>query len=294
MPRATSGGVEIEYDVQGFYDDDPPLVLIAGLGCQMLFFEDEFVQGLIDRAFRVIRIDNRDQGLSTWFDEHPIDMTTVYAALGTGEPVDVPYSLSDMAADVVAVLDDLGLERAHVLGQSLGGMIAQTMAIEHPDRVQSLTLLSSTTGAADVGQPAPEALTALLAPGPDPDDREATIEANVVAREIWSTPGHYDEDWTRAHFAETYDRAHNPSGQARQMAAVLTSPDREAALRELTVPTVVLHGTNDVLIAPDGGARLAELIPGAELVELDGMGHDLPPHFWAPIIEAITHLAIRS
>ena len=206
----------------------------------------------------------------------------------------MPYSLRDMAADVVAVLDDAGIDRAHVLGVSLGGMIAQTMAIEFPDRVQSLSLLSSTTGAADVGQPSSEALEALLAPGPDDPSREAVVEADVAARAVWSTPGHFDEDWTRDYFGRCYDRAHHPAGQSRQMAAILSAPDREGALAQLAVPTVVMHGTADMLVGQDGGTRLAELIPDAEFVELDGMGHDLPPHFWAPIIEAITQLAIRS
>ncbi len=294
MARATSGGIEIEYEVQSFYDDDPPLVLIAGLGCQLIFFEDEFVQGLVDRAFRVIRMDNRDVGLSTWLDDHPVDLADVYAALAAGEVAPVPYTLSDMAADVVAVLDDAGVDRAHVLGVSLGGMIAQTLAIEHPDRVRSLALLSSTTGAADVGQPSPEALEALLAPGPAATDRTTVVDADLAARAIWSTPGQFDEEWTRDYFGRCYDRAFHPAGQPRQMAAVLTAPDREAALASLDVPTVVLHGTADTLVASDGGTRLAELIPGAEFVELDGMGHDLPPHFWAPIIEAITQLAVRS
>lgn len=294
MARATSGDIEIEYDVQGFYDDDPPLVLIAGLGCQLIFFEDEFVQGLIDRAFRVIRMDNRDVGLSSWLDDHPVELGEVYTALAAGEAPEVPYSLRDMAADVVAVLDDAGIDRAHVLGVSLGGMIAQTLAIEFPDRVRSLSLLSSTTGAPDVGQPSADALEALLAPGSDDQSRDAVVEADLAARSIWSTPGQFDEDWTRDYFGRCYDRAHHPAGQGRQMAAVLTAPDREGALAQLAVPTVVLHGTADTLVGQDGGTRLAELIPDAEFVELDGMGHDLPPHFWAPIIEAITQLAIRS
>ena len=294
MARATSGDIEIEYDVQSFYDDDPPLVLIAGLGCQLIFFEDEFVQGLVDRAFRVIRMDNRDVGLSTWLDDDPVDLGDVYAALAAGEAPTVPYSLRDMAADVVAVLDDAGIERAHLLGVSLGGMIAQTMAIEFPDRVQSLSLLSSTTGAPDVGQPSAEALEALLAPSSDDQSRDAVVEADLAARSIWSTPGQFDEDWTREYFGRCYDRAHHPAGQGRQMAAVLSAPDREGALAQLAVPTVVMHGTADTLVGQDGGTRLAELIPDAEFVELDGMGHDLPPHFWAPIIEAITQLAIRS
>lgn len=290
MPRATApDGVEIEYDVHAFYDDDPPLLLIAGLGAQMVFFEDEFVQGLIDRAFRVIRMDNRDSGLSTALTQ-PVDLGEVLA----DPDFEAPYSLSDMAADAVAVLDDLGLERAHVLGVSLGGMVAQSLAVEHPARVASLTLLSSTTGHPEVGQPSPEALTALLAPAADPTDRAAVVEASVRAREVWATPSHWDEDWAREHFGEVFDRAHHPGAVARQMAAVLTAGDREDALRALEVPAIVLHGTDDRLIGLDGGARLAELIPGAELVELDAMGHDLPPHYWAPVIEAVTQLAVRS
>jgi pimeloyl-ACP methyl ester carboxylesterase len=294
MPRAACGDVEIEYDVAGFYDDDPPLVLIAGLGCQLTFFEEEMVQGLVDRAFRVIRMDNRDAGLSTTFDNHVIDLEQVQQAVTAGESIELPYTLSDMAADVVAVLDDLGIDGAHLLGVSLGGMIAQTVAIEHPSRVRSLTLLSSATGHPSAGQPSPEALGALLAPVGDPDNRHDVVEANVRSRAVWATTAHWDEAWTRAHFAECFDRANHPTAMARQLAAVLAAPDREPQLAQLDVPTVVLHGTDDRLVAPSGGERLADVIPGAELVELDDMGHDLPPHYWAPVIEAVTQLAIRA
>lgn len=294
MPRAIAGDVEIEYDVAALYDDDPPLVLIAGLGTQLIFFEDEFVQGLVDRAFRVIRLDNRDVGLSTWFDAHPVDVAEVQATVAAGGRPELPYTLSHMAADVVAVLDHLRAERAHVLGVSLGGMVAQVLAAEWPDRVQSLTLLSTTSGAADVGHSTPEALAAMLAP-PAPDgDREAAVEADVAARAVWATEGHHDEDWTRAYFRRCHERGHNPAGIARHLAAGLVSGDREAQLARLDVPTLVLHGTDDKLINADAAHRLAEVIPGAELVELEGMGHDLPPHFWAPIIEAVTQLAIRA
>ncbi len=292
MPRAVSGDVEIEYDVAAEYDDDPPLILIAGLGCQLIFFEDEMVQGLVDRAFRVIRLDNRDAGLSSTFDHQAVDLATLSKA-DVGDAA-TPYSLSDMAGDVIAVLDDLEIDRAHVLGVSLGGMIAQVVAIEHPDRVKSLTLLSSTTGEAEVGQPTPEALDALVAPVDDPTSRHEVVESSVRARSVWATTAHWDETWTRAHFHECFDRANHPAAMARQMAAVLTSPDRTPKLAELDVPTVVLHGTDDRLVGFDGGERLAELIPGAEFVPLDDMGHDLPPHYWAPVIEAVTQLAIRS
>lgn len=284
--------VDIAYDVHGF-DDDPPLVLIPGLGTQLIFFEDEFVQGLVDRAFRVIRLDNRDVGLSTRFDDHPLDIADVLAAVDGGAAVDLPYTLEDMAGDVAGLLDHLGLDRAHVLGVSLGGMIAQTLAISRPERVQSLTLLSSTTGNRAVGQPSPEAAEAILAPSPA-GERDDVVDANVRARRIWSTADHFDEAWTRAYFEAVYDRSPGPDGSVRQLAAVLLAPDREPDLARLGVPTLVLHGTDDKLIAPSGGHRLSDLIPGAELVQLEGMGHDLPPHFWAPVIESVTQLAIRS
>lgn len=292
MPVARLGNVEIHYDDQYFSDDDPPLVLVAGLGAQLIFFEDEFVQGLIDRAFRVIRIDNRDVGLSTRFAD-AVDLPLVLSALAEGREVVPPYTLSDMARDVVAVLDHLRLESAHLLGVSLGGMVAQLVAIEHPERVRSLSLLSSTTGAADVGQPTEEAMAALLAPGPT-GNRDAIIEHDVEVRRVWSTTDHFDEAWTRGYFARCYDRSHHPEGVSRQMVAVLCAGEREQELSGLGVPTLVMHGTDDKLLAPSGGARLAELIPDAQYVELEGMGHDLPPHYWAPVIEAITALAVSS
>ncbi len=289
---AASGDLEIAYEVHG-NEDDPALLLIPGLGNQLLFFEAEFVDGLVDRAFRVICIDNRDVGLSSSVQNHHFDLNEFIAELGRGEDVTPPYTLADMADDAMAVLDHLALDGAHVLGVSLGGMVAQNVAIRHPGRVHSLTLLSSTTGNPDVGQPSPEALVALLAPGPS-EGREAIIEHDTSTREIWATADHYDAAWTRRYFAAAYDRAYDPTGSARQMAAALVEPDRESALAELTVATLVLHGSDDVLIAPSGSARLVELIPGAEYVELEGMGHDLPPHYWAPLIEAVTKLAIRS
>lgn len=291
MPVAKLGDVEIAYEDHGS-TEDPPLLLIAGLGNQMYFFEDDFVQALTDRAFCVIRFDNRDSGLSTAFDEE-IDIGALVEQLGSGGSVRAPYSVGDMAADVVGLLDHLGIDRAHLLGVSLGGMIAQCVAIEHPGRVQSLTLLSSTTGAPDVGQPAAESLAALLAPGPG-GDRDAIVAADVETRRIWASSEHFDEDWARQYFADAYDRSHRPGGMARQLAAVLSEGSREDALALLHVPTLVAHGTEDKLISPDGGARLAEIIPGATLLELEGMGHDLPPHYWAPLIESVTQLAIRS
>lgn len=288
MPVARSGAggaVSIHYEDHGLADD-PALLLIAGLGNQLIFFEQELVQGLLDRAFRVLAFDNRDTGLSTTFAEvvQPLEVLA-----GRQQP---PYTIGDMAADAIAVMDAAGVDRGHVLGVSLGGMIAQTIAIEHPERVQSLTLLSSTTGAPDVGQPTDECLQALLEP--TPHDPVAALEHNVRVRQLWSTTEHFDPEWTRAYFRRAAERGEAPGASGRQMAAVLSASDREPQLQELQVPTLVLHGTADPLIAPSGGERLAEVIPDAELVLLDGMAHDLPPHYWAPIIEAVTQLAIRS
>lgn len=286
---APSGQLQIAYDVAGD-EADPPIVLIPGLGAQLIFYEDEFVQGLVDRYFRVIRVDNRDCGLSSAVDAPPVDT----AALLAGTAPAPPYRFADMAGDVIAVLDHLGIDRAHVLGTSLGGMIAQVLAVEHPERVASLTVVSSTSGAPDVGLPTPEALAALLAAGPDAPDRAAAIAFDVATRGAWATPEYYDLDWAAEYFGAAYDRARNPDGTSRQMAALFAEPDREAQLRTLDVPTLVVHGTADPLIAPSGGERLAELIDGAELLLLEGMAHDLPPHYWAPLIEAVTRLVVRA
>lgn len=293
MPFATSGDLNIYYEVDAFSDDDPPLVLIAGLGAQLLFYEDELVRGFVDRAFRVIRLDNRDAGLSGSVD---VDLSRddLYAAFNGETSFDPPYGLDEMAGDVVAVLDDLGVDRAHVMGVSLGGMIAQAMAIDHPGRVHSLTLLSSTSGNPSVGQPSAEAMDALVRQRPPDQTRQEVIESDLADRRIWATAEHFDADLAREYFGRCFDRARNPAGMTRQMAAVVTAPDRETDLARLEVPTLVMHGTEDKLIAPDGGTRLAELIPGSEFVGLEGMGHDLPPHYWAPVIEAVTQLAIRA
>jgi pimeloyl-ACP methyl ester carboxylesterase len=273
MPFADSGPLHLYFDEVGD-PQDPPLLLIAGMGSQVLLFPEEFCLGLVDRGFFVVRIDNRDAGLSDRTDP------------------DDEYTLSDMAGDVVAVMDALGLPAAHVLGMSLGGMIAQTVAIEHPDRTLSLTSLSSTTGNPAFGAPTEEALQALTAP--TPADPAEAIEADVAARRLWSSPSWFDEEATRAYFAACAARSWRPEAGARQMAAVVRSGSREERLAALAVPTLVVHGTLDALIAPSGGQRTAALVPGAELVEIEGMGHDLPVQAWQQIITAVTALAVRS
>jgi pimeloyl-ACP methyl ester carboxylesterase len=197
-----------------------------------------------------------------------------------------------MAADGIALLDHLGIDAAHVVGASMGGMIAQTMAIEHADRVLSLTSIMSTTGDPSVGAPTGEALGALVTPRPQ--DREAAITQGVAATKVIGSPEHFDEERTRARAAAAYDRCFNPAGFGRQLLAILASGDRTERLRTLDVPTLVIHGDKDPLVTPTGGEATAAAIPGAELLVLEGMGHDLPPAYWTPVVEGITKLAARA
>jgi pimeloyl-ACP methyl ester carboxylesterase len=263
-----------------------------GLGGQLIAWDTEFCESLVDRGFYVIRYDNRDVGLSTTFEGASVDFLATMTAVFAGEEVQAPYLLHDMAADAVGLLDALDVRAAHVVGVSMGGMIAQTIAIEHPERVLTLTSIMSTTGDRDVGQPTPEAMKALMSA--PPRDRDAAIEQSVVSSRLIGSPDHLDEDRTRARAAEAYDRAFNPAGVGRQLVAVLASGSRTDKLRELDVPTLVIHGSADPLVTLSGGERTAEAVPNAKLLVIDGMGHDLPPVFWPQIIEAITNHAAQA
>jgi pimeloyl-ACP methyl ester carboxylesterase len=292
MPHALSGDLEIFFDTFG-QPDDPPVILIMGLGAQMIVWDEELCHGLVDRGFFVIRYDNRDVGLSSRV-ESDIDEGVQIAAGLAGQPVEAPYFLSDMAADAMAVLDHLGIERAHVVGASMGGMIAQTVAIDHPHRVQTLTSIMSNTGSDDAGQPDPAALTALMAVMVDPPtDREGAVQAAVETNKIID-PVYFDEDRTRDMAARTYDRADDTEGFMRHLLAIRASGSRDEALRRLDVPTLVIHGTEDPLVTPSGGERTAECIAGAELMMIEGMGHGSPPELWPRYYEALVALAARS
>jgi pimeloyl-ACP methyl ester carboxylesterase len=293
MPIATApaNGIELCYETFGDPADEP-LLLVMGLGAQMTLWPVELCEALVDRGFFVVRYDNRDTGLSTTCADVGGDFFATFAAASQGEPVEVPYRLTDLAADGMALLDHLGIDSAHLVGASMGGMIVQTMAIEHPARVRTLTSIMSTTGEPDVGTPTAEAMAVLLRPAVT--SREEAIEAGVAARRVISSPDHFDEDEARQGVAEAYDRAWNPAGTARHLLAIVASGSRAAGLQALDVPTLVIHGDVDPLVTPSGGRRTAALVPGAELLVLEGMGHDLPPAYLGPIVEAITSLAARA
>jgi pimeloyl-ACP methyl ester carboxylesterase len=288
---APVNGIEIGYETHGDPDGEP-LLLVMGLGAQLTAWPVELCDALADRGFHVVRYDNRDTGLSTKLSDVGGDFMTSFLKASQGEPVELAYTLSDMAADGMALLDHLGIESAHIVGASMGGMIAQTMAIEHPARVRTLTSIMSTTGESEYGTPQPDAIAVLLRPAAA--TRDEAIEADVTARRVIGSPEHFDEAVARERAAEAYDRCYNPAGTARQLLAIVAGGSRAEGLAQLAVPTLVIHGDIDPLVTFTGGQRTAELVPGAELLALEGMGHDLPPAYLGPIVEAITSLAART
>lgn len=278
--------LELYYEIAGD-PANPPVLLIAGLGAQIVSWPPHLIDGLVEAGHCVITYDNRDIGLSTVF-EGPTDPEPVMEAMLSGAEPDVAYTIADMADDGAGLLDALGIESAHVVGVSMGGMIAQLVAIRHPAKTTSLTSIMSNTGALDAGQPTPEAMEAIMTPGPA-DDRDEAIAHNVNTAKIWASPGHFDAERLHNVFSEQWDRmgGSQNSNTGRQFCAIIASPAREELLAELTLPTLVVHGTEDTLITPSGGERTASLVAGAELVLIEGMGHDLPPVFSARIVEAI-------
>lgn len=284
MPRAElSSGIELEYETFGD-PSDPTLLLVCGYTSQLNGWDVGLCGQLVDQGLHVVRYDNRDVGLSTKISGSAKPMKVLSAQLA-GEPIpEVPYTLSHMAADGIGLLDHLGVQRAHIAGVSMGGMIVQTMAIEHPDRVASLTSIMSSTGEPKVGAPTPQAREALLAA--PPADRQAYIDASERAT-VWASKKYVDVDAIRERATADYDRMFYPPGSVRQLAAIYASGDRSDALRELDVPTLVIHGRDDTLITPSGGEATAALIPGSKLLMLADMGHDMPRPLWPVLAEAI-------
>jgi len=294
MAMVTANGIRIAYETFG-NASDRPLLLIIGLGGQMIQWDDDLCLDLAGRGHYVIRFDNRDVGLSTKFDEAGVpNLVAIIGKIMKGEQIQAPYSLDDMADDGVGLLDALGIERAHICGMSMGGMIAQTIAIRHPSRVLSLISIYSTTGNPALPQPKPEVLGLLISPAPK--EREANIEHMVKIFRTLAGPGFpIDEKWTRKIMAQSYDRCFCPQGMARQLVAILGHGNRKPALALLKVPTLVIHGTDDPLVPVEGGKDTAEAIPGAQLMLIGGMGHDLPHDgAWPRIVEAITAHTLKA
>ena len=278
MSWARNGECELWYETFGDRSD-PALLMVNGLGSQSSNYQDAWCDMFAAEGLYVIRFDNRDVGLSTSFAGAPV-----------GEAGNA-YLLGDMAADAIAVLDAEGIDRAHVMGLSMGGMIVQTLAVEHPHRLLSMTSVMSATGEPEFGQSAPEAFAQLTAP--PATDRESHVQRWIDGLRIWGSPEFFDEDRLRADAERSFDRAFTPDGTTRQFFAIRASAPRAHLLREVTVPTLVMHGSADTLITPSGGERTAELIPGARFVLVDGMGHDYPPQLWRWWVDEVTGF-IRS
>jgi len=293
MPIARTNGIEIAYETFG-PPDGRPLLLIMGLAAQMILWDDEFCAALAARGHRVIRFDNRDVGLSTKLDAAGMpDAAAAMQAVLLGERIAAPYLLRDLAADGAGLLDALGIPAAHVVGASMGGMIAQTMAITYPARVLSLTSIMSTTGERSLPPARPEAVAVLFLPAPA--DRAGNVERAVhIFRTIGSPGFPFDEARVRDLAGRSYDRCFSPAGAARQLVAILASGSRREALAAVTIPTLVIHGRDDPLIPLEAGLDTARAVPGAELLVIDGMGHDLPRGAWPEIVERIGALTARA
>jgi pimeloyl-ACP methyl ester carboxylesterase len=289
MALAPANGIELEYETFGDASD-PPVLLVMGLGAQLVAWDPEFCQRLVDRGLFVIRFDNRDVGLSTHLsDAPPIDLMQVFTAALSGQEVEVPYRLDDMADDAFGLLDHLGIDSAHVVGVSMGGMIGQTMAILRPERVRTLTSIMSSTGDRNVGGSTPEATALLLTP--PPSEREKYVEYRVgTSRLLNGSVRPFDEDRARRRAGQSFDRCFDPPGVGRQLAAIIASGDRTAALASVECPTLVVHGDVDPLVDHSGGVATAKAVPGAELCTVAGMGHDLPESTWDEVVGAIAAL----
>lgn len=283
--------IEIEYETFGD-PKNPALILMEGHGAQMVKWDTEYCKMFAAKNLYVIRFDNRDCGLSTKFDGIEVDLGAVLKAALLEETVPpVPYTLSDMAGDVVGLLDFLKIDRAHIFGVSLGGMIAQVLTIEHPTRVRSLISVMSMSGEPEFGQSTPEAIGALLSESPS--DRSGYIEHSIVYQ-VYHSKKYRSDEFSKTSAARDFDRMYYPQGSARQLAAVYASGRRTEQLRAIKTPTLVIHGKDDTLISPSGGERTAELIPNAKLVLVDDMGHDMPKPLWGYLVDLISDFVLRN
>lgn len=296
MNIVQANGIELAYDSFGD-ETNEAILLIAGLGTQMIRWTGPFCEGLAARGYRVVRFDNRDAGCSTHFGQcPPPDFSALAATLMAGRRPDVPYTLHDLAADAVGLLDALSVDRAHVVGRSMGGMVAQIMASEHPARVLSLTSIMSSTGNPALPQAAPDIMAMLTRPAPDPFSDESGFLAHTIAfaHRISGSRYPFDGEAHRLLVLEEAQRAYDPGGTGRQIAAMAVTGDRRSRLATITAPALIVHGTDDPLILPACGEDTAISIPNADLMLIDGMGHDLPPALYQTIVEAIDRTARRA
>lgn len=296
MTIAKSNGIELAWESFGETNGEVVL-LIAGLGTQMIRWTGPFCAELVALGYRVVRFDNRDAGYSTHLDAQPaVDFGALASALQAGHRPEVPYTLYDMAADAIGLLDALGVAQAHVVGRSMGGMIAQIMASEHGSRVLSLTSIMSSTGNPALPHAAPDATAMMMQPMPDPSSDRAGFlsRSSAFARHIAGVGYPFDEEAHHAMVSEELSRAYDPAGTGRQIAAVGVAGDRRARLSGVTAPTLVIHGSDDPLFLPACGRDTAASIPAAELLMIDGMGHDLPAGVWRQVAGRIDSVARRA
>lgn len=279
----SANGIEIAYQTFGD-SDDPPIVLVMGLGTQMIAWPDEMCAGLAEQGYHVVRFDNRDVGRSTHL-EHVNAPSPLEVALRRKRP---PYTIDDMADDALGLIDALGLRRVHLVGASMGGFIAQTLALRDPRRVRSLTLMMTSTGSRRVGNPKPSLFSRLTRRRAVMDRQSAQQVTLETFRLIGSKGYAFDEEYLMDLAGESYDHAHDPGGYWRQLSAIAAQPDRSARLRGLLVPALVIHGLHDPLVAPSGGLSAAKLLPRAKFVGYAGMGHDLPRELWPDFVREIS------
>ena len=293
--KISANGVAIEVEDHGSPQGEP-LLLIMGLGMQLVAWHEDFVESLVQRGFRVIRFDNRDIGLSENFDRFgtpKLGLDTLKFALGMR--VSSPYTLADMAGDSVGVLDALGIRKAHICGASMGGMIAQQIGARHPDRVKSLTLMMTSTGARKLPGPSLKVRSAMLARPKNPTDVESVIDHYAALYRLIGSPGYPPADgYVRSRLQISVRRSYRPAGTARQMVAIAADGDRSPLVAQIRVPTQIIHGKADPLVPIAAGHDLAAKIPGAELDVIDGMGHDLPVALWPRFVAGISSAAARA
>jgi pimeloyl-ACP methyl ester carboxylesterase len=287
MPFAHANGIQICYETFGD-SANPAMLLVSGFMSQLTSWDEVICQSLVDRGFFVIRFDNRDAGLSTHFDGVKVDLPAILKAWETDDAAampEVPYLLSDFANDAIGLLDHLKIQRAHIVGVSMGGMIVQTIAINHPARVLTLTSIMSTTGEREFYQWDPQTRAAISSPAPH--GRDEYIKHSVHVWSLLAGKRYFNAERAATKAAADYDRAFYPEGGLRQTAAIRASGGRSKELRELTIPTLVIHGREDSLIKSLGGERTASIIPGANLMLMHDMGHDLPVPLWPLLIDAL-------